>query len=103
MGAERTTTSGSGSWACSTGHEGRLSSVSDVGHDGRGPDPLLGISAIARRLGMSRQRVFVLADRDDFPRPAYKLETGRLWHVTDVEKWIARNSRYDHSGDKVDE
>ena len=61
------------------------------------PTRLLGLSAIARRLGVSRQRVHVLASHDDFPAPAHELETGRVWRETDVEKWIAANPRYDHT------
>ena len=46
---------------------------------------LLGLAAIARRLGMSRQRAHVLATRADFPPPAHELDTGRVWHRRDVE------------------
>lgn len=61
------------------------------------PTRLLGLSAIARRLGISRQRVHVLAGHDDFPAPAHELETGRVWRETDVERWIAAHPQYDHS------
>jgi len=61
------------------------------------PAPLLGVSAIGRRLALSRQRVHVLAARDDFPRPVHDLETGRLWRASDIERWIAKHPRYDHS------
>ena len=59
--------------------------------------PPLGISAIARRLGMSRQRAHKLAERDDFPAPVHELDTGRVWRETDVERWVKRNPHYDHS------
>lgn len=65
------------------------------------PTRLVGISAIARRLGVSRQRVHVLARHDGFPAPAHELDTGRVWRETDVEKWIARNPRYDHTRDEA--
>ena len=58
----------------------------------------IGITAIARRLGVSRQRVHVLAGRDDFPAPQHELDTGRVWRADDVERWIAEHPRYDHSG-----
>jgi prophage regulatory protein len=61
------------------------------------PARLLGISAIARRLNVSRQRAHVLVGHDGFPAPAHELETGRVWRETDVERWIARNPRYDHT------
>ena len=60
--------------------------------------PPLTVPAIARRLGVSRQRAHVLAHQDGFPRPLYELPTGRVWRERDIEKWIARNPRYDHSG-----
>ena len=60
---------------------------------------LIGGAAIARRLGISRQRVHKLAARDDFPTPAHELETGRVWRETDVERWIAAHPKYDHSAD----
>jgi prophage regulatory protein len=63
------------------------------------PARLLGLAAIARRLGVSRQRAHKLAERDDWPRPAHELATGRVWRETDVEAWIAANPRYDHSGE----
>jgi prophage regulatory protein len=61
------------------------------------PSRLIGISVIARRLAISRQRVHVLASHNEFPAPAHHLETGRVWHQDDIERWIARNPRYDHS------
>ena len=53
--------------------------------------PLLGISAIARRLGLSRQRAHVLAQRDDFPAPEHELDTGRVWPADAVEAWVAEH------------
>ena len=63
------------------------------------PAPLLGITQIARRLGMSRQRAHKLADRGDFPAPVHDLPTGRLWRESDVERWVARHPRYDHTAE----
>lgn len=62
---------------------------------------LLGLSDIARRLGMSRQRMHRLAKtpRADFPRPAHELPTGRYWRESDIERWIAAHPHYDHSHD----
>lgn len=57
----------------------------------------IGISAIARRLNVSRQRAHVLAGQDGFPRPLHELPTGRVWRPRDIERWIKRNPRYDHS------
>jgi predicted DNA-binding transcriptional regulator AlpA len=58
---------------------------------------LLGLSAIARRLGVSRQRVHVLATRPDFPAPAHELDTGRVWREPDIERWVAAHPQYDHT------
>jgi predicted DNA-binding transcriptional regulator AlpA len=65
------------------------------------PARLIGISAIARRLGVSRQRVHVLVTHDGFPAPAHDLDTGRVWAAQDVEQWIAAHPQYDHSGDEA--
>ncbi len=52
---------------------------------------LMGTAEIARRLGVSRQRVQQLVGRPDFPRPASELEMGKVWHTEDVEAWIAEH------------
>ena len=58
---------------------------------------LLGLSAIARRLAISRQRAHVLATRPDWPTPAHELDTGRVWTDREIEQWIAAHPQYDHS------
>ena len=55
------------------------------------------MTQVGRRLGITRQRAHVLATRADFPAPAQTLPTGRLWRERDVERWLERNPRYDHS------
>ena len=57
---------------------------------------LVGITEIAKRFRLSRQRAHVLATRDDFPRPVEGLARGRVWKAADVERWIAKNPQYDH-------
>jgi predicted DNA-binding transcriptional regulator AlpA len=52
---------------------------------------LLNTSAIAERLGVSREWVRRLADRDDFPDPIQQVGRMRLWRSSDVERWIAEN------------
>ena len=42
---------------------------------------------IAPILGVTRQRVAQLAERDDFPRPAIVMGRRRLWRREDVERW----------------
>ncbi|AEV84388.1 hypothetical protein ACWT_3365 [Actinoplanes sp. SE50] len=49
---------------------------------------LVGAREIAIRLGLSRQRIQQLADRDDFPAPFQELKMGRVWWAHQVEEWI---------------
>ncbi|GIF03396.1 hypothetical protein Asi03nite_09340 [Actinoplanes siamensis] len=49
---------------------------------------------IAKRLGLSRQRVQQLAERDDWPEPFDELSMGRVWLISDIETWI-RHQRAD--------
>ncbi|MBB2947807.1 putative DNA-binding transcriptional regulator AlpA [Actinoplanes lutulentus] len=50
---------------------------------------LMGAHEIRVRLGgISRQRVYKLTSRDDFPRPVANLEQGKIWRTRDVEAWI---------------
>ncbi len=39
--------------------------------------------------GISRQRVYQLTRRRDFPRPAADLSQGKVWLTDDVEEWIS--------------
>ena len=57
---------------------------------------LVGITEIAKRLRLSRQRAHRLAIGDGFPRPVEGLARGRVWKTADVERWIAKNPQYDH-------
>lgn len=52
---------------------------------------LMGQTEIRERLGFSRQRVYILVNRYDFPRPRWTLAMGKIWWRTDVEAWIAAN------------
>jgi predicted DNA-binding transcriptional regulator AlpA len=56
---------------------------------------LVGVREIAIRLGVSRQRIQQLADRDDFPEPFQQLTMGRVWWEHEIEDWI----RGWHTGD----
>jgi predicted DNA-binding transcriptional regulator AlpA len=50
---------------------------------------LLGVAEIATMLGLSRQRVNQLIQRDDFPAPEAELSAGRIWSRDAVEAWVA--------------
>lgn len=49
---------------------------------------LMGPTEIADRLGVSRQRVYILTNRYDFPRPRWELAMGKIWWEEDVQAWI---------------
>ena len=56
--------------------------------DGK-PTRLAGAHEIRELLGVSRQRVYQLAARADFPEPVAILAQGKVWAVDDIEQWIA--------------
>jgi prophage regulatory protein len=50
----------------------------------------MGAHEIRIRLGgISRQRVYQLTSRRDFPTPVADLVQGKVWLTEDVEAWIA--------------
>lgn len=54
---------------------------------------LMGLTEIAEALGISRQRVDQLTRREDFPKPAAVLASGRIWKTEDIEKWAREEGR----------
>jgi predicted DNA-binding transcriptional regulator AlpA len=48
---------------------------------------------IARRLGVSRERIRQLAERDDFPEPLGKIGPAIVWRWADVEQWAVATGR----------
>ena len=54
----------------------------------------MGAGEIRERFGgISRQRVYQLTQRSDWPAPYDELLRGRVWRRADVEGWIQRNRR----------
>jgi prophage regulatory protein len=53
-----------------------------------GPLRLVGAHEIRDMLGVSRQRVYQLAKRSDFPKPIAELAQGKVWVLADIEAWI---------------
>ena len=51
----------------------------------------MGAGEIRRRLGVSRQRVYLIAKRKDFPEPYQVLDMGKVWDAVEVERWIRIN------------
>ncbi len=52
---------------------------------------LMGATEIARRLGITRQRAYVITSRRDFPAPRWVLTMGSIWVEEEVEAWIEAN------------
>ena len=59
--------------------------------------PLVGAHEIREMLGnVTRQRIYQLTTRRDFPLPVANLSQGKVWREADVKAWIDRrpaNSR----------
>jgi len=54
----------------------------------REPDRYVGVTEIAQMLGVSRQRVMELRQRDDFPEPVAELAAGPVWRVFNLQRFI---------------
>jgi predicted DNA-binding transcriptional regulator AlpA len=51
----------------------------------------MGAHEVRVRLGgISRQRVYQLTCRRDFPTPVAELGQGKIWLADDIEAWIAQ-------------
>ncbi|SFF72402.1 hypothetical protein SAMN05421541_11980 [Actinoplanes philippinensis] len=51
---------------------------------------LMGTHEIRMLLGgITRQRVYQLTCRPDFPPPAADLSQGKVWYTVDIERWVA--------------
>ena len=48
---------------------------------------------IAKRLGVSAQRVYVLSAGPGFPRPLGKLGRSAVWRWSSVERWARETGR----------
>lgn len=49
---------------------------------------LVGAAEVADMLSVSRQRVYQLAARPDFPAPVVTLHSGRIWEREAVARWM---------------
>jgi predicted DNA-binding transcriptional regulator AlpA len=56
-------------------------------------DDLVTAAEIGRRMGVSRQRVAQLAERDDFPNALGRLGNYVVWRWDDVEQWLVDAGR----------
>jgi prophage regulatory protein len=58
---------------------------------------LVGAAEIGQMLGgISRQRVYQLTAKDDFPAPLEILSTGKVWAYEDVKAYAQRTGRTVH-------
>src|SRR5260370_29731317 len=57
------------------------------------PQDLVTGGELARRLGVSRERVRQLAQRPDFPTPLGRLGQANIWGWTAVDEWRRANGR----------
>ena len=53
----------------------------------------VGSAEIAAMFGVSRQRVYQLTSRADFPAPMVKLKAGAIWVTADVVEWAKSRGR----------
>lgn len=54
---------------------------------------LVGIAEIAKLLGVSKQRVSVLASQPKFPIPVARLKMGPVYRQRDIERFKERRDR----------
>ena len=64
----------------------------DVGDLGE----FVGSGELEDLFNVSRQRVYQLTSRKDFPAPALTLKMGKLWRTADVVKWAEERGRDIH-------
>lgn len=54
---------------------------------------LVGAQEIGAMFGVSRQRIYQITRRPDFPKPVAVLGLGSVWHTEDVERWAAEHRK----------
>lgn len=54
---------------------------------------LVGLSAIAAELKVSRQRVLQLRRREDFPEPVGETARGAIWDLDEIRRWARTGTR----------
>lgn len=57
---------------------------------------MVGTAEIAALFRISRQRVWQLTQRADFPQPAARLKGSNVWLTADVVKWAQGKGREIH-------
>lgn len=54
---------------------------------------LVGAQEIGQLFGVSRQRVYQLVTRPDFPEPMARLAMGNVWIASEVRQWAKQRGR----------
>jgi hypothetical protein len=70
-------------------HEAQSMDLLIAQNRGASADALVGLSDVANMHGFSRQRALELSKIAGFPKPAATLSAGRVWHLVDVERFLA--------------
>lgn len=78
------------------GADGEVSEAKVSVDRGDDREELLSGSDIARRLGITRQRVHQLASRGRFPRPLVAFGTVTVWRWGDISDWASVQGRRVH-------
>lgn len=52
-----------------------------------------GVTEVAERMGISRQRFSELRARNDFPEPVADLSSGPIWDMAVVDRWLSSGAR----------
>jgi predicted DNA-binding transcriptional regulator AlpA len=52
---------------------------------------IVGVAEIKDLIGVSRQRVYQMAKKPDFPRPYATMAQGQVWQTGEIEAWIAEH------------
>jgi predicted DNA-binding transcriptional regulator AlpA len=53
----------------------------------------VGSGELEEMFGVSRQRVYQLTSRKDFPAPVVRLKAGAVWRTEDVRAWAESKGR----------
>lgn len=52
-----------------------------------------GVSEVAERIGISRQRFAGVRGRPDFPLPVAELASGPIWDLAEIDRWLESGAR----------
>jgi predicted DNA-binding transcriptional regulator AlpA len=52
---------------------------------------IMGVAEIKDLIGVSRQRVYQMAKRPDFPEAYAEMAQGKVWRADEIEAWAAEH------------